>query len=80
MRLVSCPLASDLDLDVLLGNQDGYIKNVLEEHNARTAAMHSHGELMTMKMRGEVKTEVRSMTADKTFVSRFPPPPPLMYL
>ena len=41
LRLVLCPLASELDLNMLLGDQDGDIRNVLTEHNARTAAMRS---------------------------------------
>ena len=43
LRLVSCPSASDLDLDVLLGDQNRDIRNVLVEHDARMEAMQSRG-------------------------------------
>ena len=52
VRLVLFPLASDLDLDVLLRDQDEEIGNVLVEHDVRTAAMRLHGELATMTTRG----------------------------
>ena len=52
VRLVLCPSDLDLDLDVLLGEQDGDIRNVLVEHDARTAAMQSRGELTTMATHG----------------------------
>ena len=37
VRLVLCPSASKLDLDVLLGDQDRDIGNVLAEHDTRMA-------------------------------------------
>ena len=54
VRLVSCPSASDLDLDVLLGDRDGEIGSALAEHDARTAATRSSGESTnTATTRGE---------------------------
>ena len=52
VRLVLCPPSSDLDLDVLLGDQDEEIRNVLAEHDARTAAMRSREEYTTTTTRG----------------------------
>ena len=52
VRLFSFPSALDLDLDMLLGDQDEEIGNVLVEHDVRTAAMRLHGELATMTTRG----------------------------
>ena len=50
MRLILFPSASDLDLNVLLGDQDRFIRNVLVEHNERTAAMRLHKPSAALKM------------------------------
>ena len=43
VRLVSCPSLSDLDLDVLLGDQYRKVGKVLAEHDTKMAAMRSCG-------------------------------------
>ena len=48
VHLILCPSSSDLELDVLLGEHIGEIRNVLSENNARTVAMRSRRESTTM--------------------------------
>ena len=49
VRLVLCPLASDLDLNVLLGDQDGEIGDVLTDHDERTVAICLYVEFVTVE-------------------------------
>ena len=43
-RLVLCPTASDLDLDMLMGYQERDIRKFMVEHDARMVAMRSRRE------------------------------------